>query len=54
LTPLLRKENDSQHIGFSGKEILAVREKYLNWWNVYGKNGDISVSPLSGTNYWWR
>lgn len=54
LTPLLRQENNSQNVGLTGKEILAVREKYLKWWNDYGKNGTISVSPLSGTDYWWR
>jgi len=54
LIPSLRQENNSQDIGLTGKEILVVREKYLNWWNDYGKNGDFSVLSLSGTGYWWR
>ncbi len=55
MIPLLRQGKEPQwSVGLSGKEVLAVREKYLNWWNDYGKNGNISVSPLSGTDYWWR
>ena len=55
LTPLLRQGKEPQlSVGLTGKDVLAVREKYLNWWNDYGKNGNISVSPLSGTGYWWR
>lgn len=54
LTPLLGQEKNSQQTGLTGKEILAVREKYQNWWNDYGKNGNLNVLPLSGTAYWWR
>ena len=54
LIPALRQENNIQHIGLTGKEILVVREKYLNWWNDCGRTGNISVTPLSGTGYWWR
>ncbi len=55
MTPLLRQSKETQWlVGLTGKDILTVREKYFNWWNEYGKNGNISVSPLSGTVYRWR
>jgi len=54
LIPSLRQESNSQYRGLTGKEILVVREKYLNWWNEYGRNGNLSVLPLYGTGYWWR
>ena len=55
LTPFLINGKESQlTVVLTGKEVLAIREKYLNWWNDYGINGNISVSPLYGTGYWWR
>lgn len=53
LAPLLIRASDSQHRVLSGKEILIVRQKYLEWWNDYGKKGNVSVLPLSGTGYLW-
>ena len=53
LTPLLRQASDSQNRVLNGKEILIVRQKYLDWWNDYGKKGNVSVLPLSGTDYLW-
>lgn len=53
LAPLLRQASDSQNRVLNGKEILIVRQKYLDWWNDYGKKGNVSVLPLSGTGYLW-
>lgn len=53
MTPLLRQGKEPQwSLGLTGKQVLVVREKYQNWWNDYGKNGNISVLPLIGTGYW--
>lgn len=51
LVPVLKKTGS--HRSLSGKEILEIRDIYLNWWNEFGKEGELDNSPLKGTDYTW-
>ena len=51
LVPVIKKTGSYRVL--SGKEILEIRDIYLNWWNEFGKEGELGNSPLKGTNYTW-
>ena len=51
LVPAIYKDGNSRRL--SGKEILEIRTIYLNWWNEYGKEGELGNPPLKGTDYSW-
>jgi hypothetical protein len=54
LTPVLMKNGEYTEEGLSGAEILKVRKYYQNWWDEYGKAGDLNKLVLEGTPYTWH
>ena len=54
LNPVLGNVNYSPDHRLSGREIHAVRQIYLDWWDANGHLDDPGTLPLEGTGYIWR
>jgi hypothetical protein len=53
LVPVAYDENDPQR-RLTGKEILSIRNTYLEWWKTNNPPANPAPLPLDGTTYSWR